>query len=265
MRLDTLAAMPNVLQDAATTPNDKPIVHLDDVSLTFGEAQILEEISLQVAAGQTLAVIGESGSGKSSLLKLMNGQYAATSGVVHRGGDPIDAQDRRQVRRQTGYALQEVGLFPHLRVRENILLPLKLAGKDDSENTERAMALAEQLQLSAAQLQRYPNALSGGQQQRAGLCRALVLEPELLLLDEAFSGLDAITRNDALALFATLKTSLSLTTVMVTHDLNEARRVADALVVLKDGRVVRHGTRQDVLSDPQHPYAKQLIEAFLCD
>lgn len=245
-----------------TTPCAGTVVHLQQVGVSIQDETILTDLSLEVDADACVAVIGASGSGKSTLLRLINGMQRPTRGRVLRAGRDVADTPTQTLCRQTGYALQQIGLFPHLTVADNIGLPLKLAGIETAEREHRLMHLAERLGLTAAQLARYPQALSGGQQQRAGLCRAVILEPDVLLLDEAFSGLDAITRNEALDVFADFRSTRQFATIMVTHDLNEARKIADWLVVLDAGRIVRQGPRDDVLTDPHHPYAKALIEAF---
>ncbi|MEL7296215.1 MAG: ATP-binding cassette domain-containing protein [Pseudomonadota bacterium] len=245
-----------------TAPASGTAVHLDEVGVSIQDETILSDLSLEVADGACVAVIGASGSGKSTLLRLINGMQRPTRGRVLRAGRDVADLSTQTLCQQTGYALQQIGLFPHLTVADNIGLPLKLAGVNPTEREHRVTDLAERLGLTAAQLARYPHGLSGGQQQRAGLCRAVILEPAVLLLDEAFSGLDAITRNEALAVFADFQSSRRFATIMVTHDLNEARKIADWLVVLEAGRIVRQGPRDDVLTDPRHPYATALIEAF---
>lgn len=242
--------------------NIKSVASLTAVGVTIDGREILSDIDFAVEELSTVAIIGASGSGKSTLLRLLNGMRLATRGDVLRRGKPIAEHDMQNLRRATGYALQETGLFPHMTVYDNIQLPFDLAGVPTNEARERIHQLTTRLQLTDAQLQRYPSQLSGGQQQRAGLCRALALNPDLLLLDEAFSGLDAITRNHALDTFLALREDQALTTVLVTHDLNEARRIADWLVVLDQGKIVRQGPRDEVLRDPVHPYARALIEAF---
>ena len=241
-----------------------PIAELDDVDVVFGEARIVSGIRLSLPAGCVTAVIGASGSGKSTLLKLCNGLVRPSSGTVRRDGAPV-ADDRwRDVRRNTGYAMQEVGLLPHLSIRDNIALPLRLAGRDAAVIDARIEKLLEEMQLPADLAARYPAAASGGQQQRAGLARALALEPDLLLLDEAFSGLDAITRLATHERFATLRGTEINACLLVTHDLDEATRLADQLVILNAGRIVRAGPRDEVLEDPRDPYAAELIESFRC-
>ncbi|MEM9172183.1 MAG: ATP-binding cassette domain-containing protein [Pseudomonadota bacterium] len=249
-------------QNSSETP-DVEVAQLDSVGVRIGENQILEDIDLLVPRGSVVAVIGASGSGKSTLLRLLNGLQQATSGRVLRDGRLLTSADSREIRFNTGYALQQIGLLPHLSVRQNIELPLQLAQWPRARRHERCDVLAARMQVSQAQLQRYPHELSGGQQQRAGLARAMALKPDLLLLDEAFSGLDAITRVELHDTFNALRGAEIDSCLLVTHDLAEANRLADRLVILRHGRIVRQGLREDVLNDPRDDYAARLIETFI--
>ncbi|MEM8547265.1 MAG: ATP-binding cassette domain-containing protein [Pseudomonadota bacterium] len=240
-----------------------PVAELRGAGVTFAGQPILRDINLTVAAGSIVAVIGASGSGKSTLLRLLNGLQDTHQGEVYRHGQRLVDSDLREVRQRTGYALQQIGLLPHLSIASNIALPLKLAGWDAARQESRVQALADLMQLSTAQLARYPHELSGGQQQRAGLCRAMALRPDLLLLDEAFSGLDAITRVELHEAFLQLRGVELASALLVTHDLAEADRLADWLVILQRGRIVRQGPRDEVLADPQDDYAARLIETFI--
>lgn len=238
------------------------IAELRDVDVTIGDACILSQINLRLPPRAVVAVIGASGSGKTTLLKLFNGLRTPASGVVLRDGRPLNDGNLRDLRMDTGYALQQIGLLPHLTARQNIALPMRLADWPAERIAARIEVLLQRMQLSASQAERFPAGLSGGQQQRAGLCRALALQPSLLLLDEAFSGLDAITRLEIHERFNALRESEINACLLVTHDLAEARRLADQLVILKDGQIIRQGHTQDVMDDPGHPYARQLIETF---
>lgn len=245
-------------------PEHAPIAELDDVDVVLGGAPVLSGIRLSLPTGCVTAVIGASGSGKSTLLKLCNGLVRPSSGTVRRDGAPVSGDGWREIRRNTGYAMQEVGLLPHLSIYDNIALPLRLAGREPATVAARVTTLLAEMQLPAALAARYPAAASGGQQQRAGLARALALEPDLLLLDEAFSGLDAITRLATHERFTELRGTEINACLLVTHDLDEATRLADRLVILNAGRVVRAGPRDEVLADPRDPYATELIESFRC-
>ena len=239
------------------------IAELQSVSVDIAARRILYDIDLSIPSGTIVAAIGASGSGKSTLLRLFNALQRTTRGRVLRDGVPIEKLSLREVRFNTGYALQQIALLPHLSVRDNIALPMRIAGRTEHNISTRVQQLSDRMQLTGEQLDRYPAQLSGGQQQRAGICRALALAPQLLLLDEAFSGLDAITRSETHAQFLAMRGDEINSCLVVTHDLAEARRLADYFVILSDGRIVRQGPRDEVLNDPQDPYAARLIEQCL--
>lgn len=239
------------------------IAELKSVCVDIGSRRILSDIDLEIPRGRIVAAIGASGSGKSTLLRLLNGMQMPSGGAVLRGGEAITHDRLRAVRFNTGYALQQIALLPHLSVRENIALPMRIAGTEPERIDQRIETLSARMQLTNDQIARYPAQLSGGQQQRAGLCRALALAPELLLLDEAFSGLDAITRSETHSQFLEMRADEIDSCLLVTHDLLEARRLADYFVILSAGRIVRQGPRDDVLNDPRDAYAAKLIEQCL--
>lgn len=236
-----------------------PAARLDDVTKRLGDTTALDGVSLEVAAGEGTAVVGESGSGKSTLLGMLIGLHSPDSGRVDVLGESVAGADLTSLRRRMGYAVQEVALYPHLSVERNILLPAQLANGDAGAARARLEKLLELMALPDSLLHRYPHELSGGQQQRAGLCRAMILEPELLLLDEPFSGLDPLTRSEIHERFELLADEEGTSFVLVTHDLPEAVRLAHRLVILRDGRVVREGESEAVLERPGHPYAEKLI------
>ena len=237
-----------------------PAARLRDVGVRFGSARILAGVNLTVPASGVMAVVGESGSGKSTLLRLLNGLVRATAGHVEVLGEPMDRADGPGLRRRIGYAVQDVGLFPHLRVLANILLPLEIAAGDSSAGRARARRLMELMGLDAGLANRYPHELSGGQQQRVGICRAMICKPPLLLLDESFSGVDAITRTEIHERFENLRTAEGTSVVLVTHDVREAARLATHLVVLRDGRIVAQGSLAELCERPPGDYARRLLD-----
>ena len=204
----------------------------------YADVVALDDVSVQFADGVTTAVVGPSGSGKSTLLKLINGLIRPTSGRVSVFGQPINERELSSLRRRMGYAVQRVGLFPHLTVEENIGLPTQLACWQSETRAARVHELMHMVDLDDSYLNRYPHELSGGQAQRVGLCRALVLDPSVLLLDEPFGALDAETRRDVQGEFLRLQKQKPRTTILVTHDLDEARRLAQRIIVLSRGKVV---------------------------
>ena len=233
-------------------------VELVDVGKRFGARWVLESIDLRVPEGETTAVVGESGSGKSTLLQLINAVYSADRGAVRVLGEPIPTIDLHLWRRSIGYAIQGAGLFPHLDVRDNVTLLARLAGREPDFVEQRFRTLTELMGLGRDLERRFPHVLSGGERQRVGLCRALMLQPKLLLLDEPFSALDPIVRRDLYGLFDRLRARESVSTVLVTHDPREALRLARHVVVLRGGRVQQSGSIDAVLREPANEYVRSL-------
>lgn len=232
------------------------------VSLHRGDVLALDDVTLSLPLGQTTAVLGASGSGKSTLVQLIIGLLRPDSGVVKTLGEPIDFDNPRPMRKRIGYAIQDVSLFPHLDVRSNILLPAALSGWGKAEQTARLDELLQLMRLPASVVDRYPHELSGGQQQRAGLCRAMVLRPELLLLDEPFSGLDTMTRKSIHEQFLDMQRQAPVSTVLVTHDPQEAINLSHDLVVIRSGRVQQYGTVSEVTGNPANDYVRDLCTAL---
>jgi osmoprotectant transport system ATP-binding protein len=210
---------------------------LQSVSKTFGTTIALDDVSLALDAAGITALIGRSGCGKSTLLKLCNGLLTPDRGTVQVLGEPLDYRDLPRQRRQIGYAVQGTGLFPHLSIRENITLLAVLAGWSQTEVDRRLDELLALTQLEAEQLERYPHQLSGGQQQRVGLCRAMMLKPRLLLLDEPFAAIDPITRSDIHQALLSLYRAEPTAVLLVTHDIREALQLADRIVLLEEGKI----------------------------
>ena len=229
-----------------------------DVGKRF-EDWIFRGIDLALPAGQTSALVGASGCGKSTLLQLVNAVYRPDEGELRVFGEPVPTADVQAFRRRIGYAVQGAGLFPHLTVADNVGLLAQLEGWTADDVQARRRELFDLVGLAEELEDRYPHQLSGGQQQRAGLCRALMLKPAMLLLDEPFSAIDPITRADLYPQFEQLREHESVSTVLVTHDLREAQRLADYLVVLGDGGVVQAGSPDEVAAAPANPFVQALL------
>lgn len=225
----------------------------------YGDHTVIPELHLKIEANVTTAIVGESGSGKSTLLQLINGLIRPDAGSVLLAGDPLDYANLPAIRRQIGYAVQGAGLFPHLTVQENAALVAGLEGWSETAITSRLNDLFALLNLEQEFADRYPNSLSGGQQQRVGLCRAMMLNPPLLLLDEPFSALDPITRRGIHEEFQKLQTAESRTIVLVTHDMVEALKLAQSIVILKEGEIVQQGSIDEVVSNPADDYVQSLL------
>lgn len=245
----------------ARNPPDSA-AEFDGVSLQRGAVLALSDLSLKLPLRQTTAVLGASGSGKSTLVQLIIGLLRPDSGSVRTLGKAIDYANPGPMRKRIGYAIQDVALFPHLSIRDNILLPARLDNRDPAESTQRLDELLELMQLPADVLDRWPQELSGGQQQRAGLCRAMILRPELLLLDEPFSGLDTMTRRSIHEQFLTLQEAEPISSVLVTHDPQEAINLADYIVIMRGGKVQQHGAVSEVTDNPVNEYVAHLCTAL---
>jgi osmoprotectant transport system ATP-binding protein len=236
-------------------------VELTDVWKRFGANWVLESIDIAFPEGETTAVVGESGSGKSTLLQLINAVYLPDRGAVTVLGQPIPTENVHVWRRSIGYAIQGAGLFPHLDVRDNVTLLARLEGRDSNFIDQRYRTLTELMGLGKDLDGRFPHVLSGGERQRVGLCRALMLQPKLLLLDEPFSALDPIVRRELYELFDRLRRRESVSTILVTHDPREALRLASHVVILRGGRVQQSGPIEAALRDPANEYVQSLWAA----
>jgi osmoprotectant transport system ATP-binding protein len=223
-------------------------LHLEAVSKRFGETLALRDIDLTLRSGRITALVGRSGCGKSTLLKLLNGLLRPTTGMVKFGSSPLDYQALTALRRRIGYAVQGTGLFPHLNAGDNICLVAKLEGWSTAAIDRRLGQLLALTRLSPELLDHYPHQLSGGQAQRVGLCRAIMLRPEVLLLDEPFAAIDPLTRRDIHRQLLELHRAEPVTTVLVTHDMAEALLLADEIVIIEGGRVISSHARQSLLA-----------------
>ncbi|HEY5328444.1 MAG TPA: ATP-binding cassette domain-containing protein [Acidobacteriaceae bacterium] len=214
-------------------------VEFANVSFTLpGGRQLLTDVSLTVEAGTTTALLGRSGSGKTTLLRMVNALVLPTAGKVLVGGNEISTGDPIALRCGIGYVIQETGLFPHMKIQRNVWMSLELSGKSRADMENRANQMLELVGLGEGFAQRFPWQLSGGQRQRAGLARALAGDPSVLLMDEPFGALDPLTRAEMQTMLRELLRRLGKTTLIVTHDLDEALYLADRVVLLEAGRVV---------------------------
>jgi osmoprotectant transport system ATP-binding protein len=239
----------------------EPVIQLRGVRKCYGALAALDGVDLAVAAGEFVALVGGSGSGKTTLLKSINGLSRPDEGDVRVEGQDIAGLAPHLLRRRIGYVFQEVGLFPHLTVAENIAVTPKLLGWERDRIQARVSALLELVALPAEVATRAPAALSGGQRQRVGVARALAAEPKLVLMDEPFGALDPLTRDALGADVRALHDRLGLTSVMVTHDMAEAVLLADRIVVLKGGRILADGPPAALLAQTTDPDVRALLEA----
>jgi osmoprotectant transport system ATP-binding protein len=237
------------------------MLELRGVSKSYGSVEALHPTDLTVATGQTTVLIGPSGCGKSTLLRLMIGLLWPDTGSVCFEGATLEPDNVLPLRWRMGYVIQDGGLFPHLNARDNVTLMARYLRRDRKDIDERLAELADLAQFPPDGLDRYPSQLSGGQRQRVSLMRALMLDPDVLLLDEPLGALDPIIRselqNDLRRIFQTL----GKTVVLVTHDIGEAGFFGDVIVLLRAGRVVQRGTLAELVQTPGDPFVTQFINA----
>ena len=239
----------------------EPMIRLEAVSHRFGAVEALHEVDLAVESGRTTVLIGPSGCGKSTLLRLVLGLVEPTEGRVTLGGLEVGPDSVLEVRRQSGYVVQGGGLFPHLTAAENVTLMARHLGRSEADIDRRLFELCALTHLPETSLSRYPLELSGGQQQRVGLMRALMLEPDVLLLDEPLGALDPLVRRELQSELREIFSALHRTVLLVTHDLAEAAYLADRIVLLRAGRVVQTGTLDDLRERPAEPYVTEFLSA----
>jgi osmoprotectant transport system ATP-binding protein len=236
------------------------MIELIGVEKRYNGTHAVREVSLEVAAGETLVLLGSSGCGKTTILKMINRLIEPTSGVIKINGEDIRGQDPIEVRRSMGYAIQGIGLFPHMSIGENVSVVLRLKGVPEEKRNSRMSEVLDLVGLDPDVFApRYPDELSGGQQQRAGVARALAADPSILLMDEPFGALDAVTRDALQQEFLKLKKKLGKTTVFVTHDIFEAFILADRIAVLHEGELQQIGTTEEIIASPKTEFVKNLL------
>jgi osmoprotectant transport system ATP-binding protein len=231
------------MQPAASSP----VIEFCDVSYRIAGTQVLSGLDLQVQNGETLVLLGRSGSGKTTSLKLVNRLLSPTSGEIRVKGVPNQDADVIRLRRSIGYVIQDVGLFPHFTIERNIGLVPKIEGWPQERIRARTQELLQMVGLAPETALRYPHQLSGGQRQRVGVARALAADPEVLLMDEPFGALDPLTRDELQREFLLLQQRLHKTVLFVTHDLREALRLGSRIALMEAGRLVTALAPKDFL------------------
>ena len=235
-------------------------ITLEDVTKRFGDAvPALDHVSLIVKPREFLVIVGASGSGKTTLLQLINRLSEPSTGRLRIGGIDAHTVDPIALRRRIGYVFQEVGLFPHMTVAENIAITPRLLDWDEPRKAARVDELLGLVRLDLNYGSRFPHQLSGGERQRVGVARALAAGPDVVLMDEPFAALDPLTRDGLAQDYRRLHDELRLTTVMITHDVLEALGLADRIAVLQSGRVIAEGSPSALMTH-EHAYVRQLMQ-----
>ena len=237
------------------------MIALVGVTKRYDDTVAVRDVSLRAEPERTTVLIGPSGCGKSTILRLMIGLIRADSGTVTVGDTRVTPDTERHFRHRMGYVIQEGGLFPHLTGRGNAALLARHLGWREPSIDQRLSELADLVQLPEDRLEQYPTELSGGQRQRVSLMRALMLDPDVLLLDEPLGALDPMIRADLQSDLRDIFQRLDKTVVFVTHDLDEAAYVADHVILLRDGAIVQEGDMDDLLHEPATEFAKAFVQA----
>ena len=237
------------------------MINLIDVSKNYGNNQAVKSINLRIETAKTTVLIGPSGCGKSTILRTIIGLISPDSGEVDIEGDTLGPNNLISLRRKMGYVIQEGGLFPNLSAKENVSLMTSFLGWDKSSIQKRIDELCELTKFPKDALQRYPIQISGGQRQRLSLMRALMLDPDILLLDEPLGALDPLIRSELQKDLKDIFSTLGKTVVMVTHDMGEAAFFADKIVLIKDGQIMQEGNIYDLIKTPSNPFVTTFINA----
>lgn len=236
------------------------MIKFENVSKNFKDKQILKDISFEINEGELVAIIGASGCGKTTMLKMINRLIEPSLGKIFIQGEDISTLDMIQLRRNIGYVIQQTGLFPHMTVRENIELIPRLAKLDKEKIMARTCELMDMVGLNGEEyLERYPTELSGGQQQRVGIARAFSIDPKIILMDEPFSALDPITRLQLQEELSDLQTKVKKTIAFVTHDMDEAVKIADKICIMHQGRIIQYDTPENILKNPYDAFVSSFI------
>lgn len=224
-----------------------------------GGTKAVNDLDLHIKKGEFVVFIGPSGCGKTTTMKMVNRLHDVTEGKIYVEGEDIYDKDVVELRRSIGYVIQQIGLFPHMTIAENIALVPKLLGWPTDKRFERAEELLQLVQMGPEYLNRYPDELSGGQQQRIGVLRALAADPPLILMDEPFGALDPITKDSLQDEFKQLQQDLGKTIVFVTHDMDEAIKLADRIVIMRAGEIVQVDTPDEILRNPANEFVQEFI------
>jgi len=237
------------------------MIRFEHVNKSFGAEKVLVDFSLHIEEGEFLTVIGRSGCGKTTMLRMINGLQIPDSGKVLVEGQDVAKADLIALRRRIGYVIQNKGLFPHMTVEENITyVPVISGKKDKQENRKLALRLLQTVGLAQEMADRYPAELSGGQQQRVAIARTLATNPKILLMDEPLSALDEITKRAMQDEMLSLQKKLHMTIVFITHDIREAMKLGDRVLVMEKGRIAQIGMPQEIREYPADDFVRELTQ-----
>lgn len=236
------------------------MISFKNVSKKFGDFLAVDNITMDFEAGETIVLIGPSGCGKTTTLRMINRLIEPTEGIIYVKGDDTSKIDPVELRRNMGYVIQQIGLFPHMTIAQNVGLVPLLKDWDEKKRKERVEELLEFVGMSPSEFyNRYPSELSGGQQQRIGVARALAADPEIILMDEPFGALDPITRATLQDELLLMQDKLGKTIVFVTHDMDEALKLADKIAIMKDGEVLQFDSPENILRNPANDFVEDFI------
>ena len=237
------------------------MIRFEHVNKSFGAEKVLVDFSLHIEEGEFVTIIGSSGCGKTTMLRMINGLQIPDSGKVLVEGQDVAKADLIALRRRIGYVIQNKGLFPHMTVEENITyVPVISGKKDKQENRKLALRLLQTVGLAQEMADRYPAELSGGQQQRVGIARALAADAKILLMDEPFGALDEITKRAMQDEMLSLQKKLHMTIVFITHDIREAMKLGDRVLVMEKGRIAQIGMPQEIREYPADDFVRELTQ-----
>lgn len=235
------------------------MIKFENITKKFKNTTVISGIDFEIKEGELVVFIGKSGCGKTTTLKMINRLIKPSSGKILINGQDISKVDLIKLRRKMGYVIQQTGLFPHMTIRENIELIPKLEKVSKEEITQKTLDLLEMVGLDDTYLDRYPSELSGGQQQRIGVARAFAVDPEVILMDEPFSALDPITRESLQDELIDLQGTVKKTIVFVTHDMDEAIKIADRICIMNEGEIVQYDTPENILKNPASEFVSEFV------
>lgn len=239
---------------------ERSLIELENVKKVYGDKLILKNINLKIDKGEFVTIIGSSGCGKTTFLKLINGLVKPDFGQIYINNYDISKIDKIALRRGIGYVIQEIGLFPHMNVRKNISYIPNLIKKDSKEKVEnKVKELIKVVGLKEDMLDRYPNELSGGQRQRVGIARALASDAKILLMDEPFGAIDEITRRLLQDEISRIYKQFNMTIVFITHDIKEALKLGTRVIVMDKGEIVQNDTPEEMVRNPKTSFVRNLI------